>query len=128
MKKCSNLNFCGKFRSSLTTVLGNQFLPPPYPVIQTERGLVIPEPDKAEKLKFAPLLVRLICNIKSVNTIHSPNANLIVSIIMKYCPSIKNSLKDRTCSDCGLYFASKKSLKIHSSVLHNKKDKLPKKM
>lgn len=39
-----------------------------------------------------------------------------------HCPSVANKLKDRTCSKCHLYFASKKAVSIHLKSYHQNDD------
>lgn len=94
-------------------MLPDGFLLPPYPLNQTKNGPVIP--DFSEKnMKFAPLLLRMSLNKK-------PSHNKFSQIPYDmYCPSVQESINDRTCSVCHVYFSSKKGMKNHKKNLHGK--------
>ncbi|XP_036328606.1 uncharacterized protein LOC118740945 isoform X2 [Rhagoletis pomonella] len=65
--KCTNIDCCGQMRSSLLQILHHRFLPPPYPLLQTPSGLIVPKPNAHDGKHFAPLLLRLSLGSKHLN-------------------------------------------------------------
>ena len=108
--KCGNPDCCGMLRSSLRCILPQGFLPPPCKLWQSSSGLIATE--RGDHAKFCPLFVRLSLQI-------NPSLKNFVKTPYDYfCPSIVPFLADRTCSMCGIYFASKKGVVKHKELVH----------
>lgn len=93
----------------------NGFLPPPIPIQKdTSSGrLHVPLP-ALNVTQFAPLLLQLSVKLQ-------PEQKDFVKLPYDfYCPTVSDDLIKRTCTICGSYFASAKSLSSHIKNLHNK--------
>ena len=111
--KCDNSECCSSPRSSLKSILKDGFLPAPMPLMQGS-SLSIPKMNEMKEEKFAPFLLRLAVQLK-------PELNGFKLMPYDfYCPSVQAKLKERTCNECNVYFASKKSLEIHKKAMHPK--------
>jgi len=98
----------------------NGFLPPPYPIDQSNSGLNVPDfNNEISRMVFVPLLLRLATNIQSCSTTFK------VIPYDYFCPSIKPQLMERCCKVCGLYHASIKSANHHVKIVHKKEKYTP---
>lgn len=113
--KCGNLDCCGKLRSGIGTILPTGFFPPPCLVKNNVDSITAPPPNTAlsKDAKFCPFFVRLSLKICI------PYEGREVPYDF-YCPSLFAVLHKRTCSICGLYFASEENLQAHRRNRHNK--------
>lgn len=101
-------------------ILKNNFLPPPYILIQDSNRLEAPSFEMNSKNKFAPILLRLSLPLK-------PCLDKFKEMPYDFfCPSVQTELADRTCKICSLYFATKKSAKYHKAQVHKKEMKVSK--
>lgn len=108
--KCSDDSCCAPRRSALKNVLYQGFLPAPFPLSQNP--FRIPSPDEVGSEIFPSLLVRQCLTLR-------PDFSQGREIPYDtYCPSVKDDINGRTCSVCGLYFASKKAMNSHRKNLH----------
>lgn len=94
-------------------------MPPPYPIIHKNGELMVPDFEKS-KMELASLLNRLSIDIKPRSVVFK---KLPYDL---YCPSLQKVLKDRVCTECCLYFASKKGVAAHEKALHRKQRSVPK--
>lgn len=108
--KCGNPDCCGILRSSLRCILPEGFLPPPCKLWQSSSGLVATE--RGSHAKFCPLFLRLTLQINPSNKCFSKTP------YDYFCPTVVPHLADKTCSMCGLYFASKKGVAKHKELVH----------
>ena len=90
MVKYDDEKCCKPFRSDISNLLTNRFLPPPYPIVKgNERRVYLP-PKIDHKLEFDPLLVRLSLFV------HSENTGYKSLPYHYYCPGVQSSIKDRS--------------------------------
>lgn len=113
VRKCTDVKCCGTLRSNLRTILHDGFLPPPIPLKQSP-NLSIPNNDDADEHEFCPIFIQLSLSMTAMDS------RFRVMPYDLYCPTVKESLVDRCCDVCGLYFASKKSNNIHKKEIHGK--------
>lgn len=102
-------------RSSIRSILSERFLIPPYPILQSSRGLYIPKPQEHDGKTFAPFLLRRSLEITPT---YEGFGKLIYDL---YCPSLQKDrqiLLERTCQRCALYFCTKKKAKEHVNFCH----------
>lgn len=104
-------------RSSLSQVLQNRFLPPPISITQTSEGLKGSSQDEAQH--FPSMFLLNSFNISKLLPKSFSGFKVIPYDL--YCPSLKHCLKDRVCTNCGLYFATQVMLREHKK-LHKSKD------
>lgn len=101
-------------------ILKNNFLPPPYILIQNSNRLEAPSFEMNGKNKFAPILLRLSLPLK-------PCLDKFKEMPYDFfCPSVQTELADRTCKVCSLYFATKKSAKYHKAQVHKRESNVSK--
>jgi hypothetical protein len=111
--KCSNIQCCGSRRSSLFNLLKTGFLPPPLALVQADDGLECNS--SGSKNHF----VSLFLNIALDKSILPSKALKKFPKGLPYdfsCPSVENVLPRRVCADCGVYFATIKSMKLHKNI------------
>ena len=114
--KCQDLACCSRPRSSYFSLIPTRFLPPPIPVNQSEEGLKAPESrSDQDNHHFPSLFVSLALKWDEL----LPRSTRLFKQLPfdLYCPSVQNSLMERTCKVCNVYFASKVMLQKHS-VIH----------
>ena len=119
--KCKDNKCCAPYRSNLTDILQNGFLPPPIPIQKnlSSGRLHVPLP-AMNVTKFAPLLLQLSVKLQ-------PEQKDFLKLPYDfYCPTVSEDLIKRTCRTCGSYFASAKSLSAHIKNLHNKTKQIQK--
>lgn len=139
--KCDDRECCKTPRSNIFDLLPHGFFPPPIKLGQTFKHGLHPAQLNDAKAKFTPLLTRLalkiqpnapgflqvlfrgifFCKISENETILSHILILQVPYDF-YCPSIHPHLSERTCSQCGMYFPSKKAMEVHSRAMHKSTD------
>lgn len=110
MVKCDDRACCGHMRSSIRSILPERFLLAPYPILQSSSGLYIPKPQEHDGKTFAPFLLRRSLEITPT---YEGFGKLIYDL---YCPSLqkdRQTLLERTCQRCALYFCTKKRAKEH---------------
>lgn len=110
---------CGKIRSNIRDFLIDGFIPPPYPVVQTHKGLVIPPPSESKNTKFANLFTRL--TFKKTPIKYTIKQKEIPYDL--YCPSVSSDLDRRVCQECGAYFATISAVNKHSQSIHGSRVK-----
>jgi hypothetical protein len=118
--KCNNIQCCGPRRSSLFNVLKTGFLPPPLALVQADDGLKCNSSDN--KNRFMSLFL----NIALDKSIVPSKAFKKFPKGLPYdfsCPSVENVLPRRICADCGIYFATIKSMKVHKNICNSKTPK-----
>lgn len=104
--KCGDGHCCNPPRSDLRKILPKGFMPAPLK-LRCEPSLTYSVPDATHDVgKFIPLFVQLSLNM----TVDTPFKETPYDF---YCPSVQNQLKDRICSVCSKYFASKKAVQLH---------------
>jgi hypothetical protein len=109
--KCDDETCCGVRRSSLFHLIPTGFLPPPISLYQGENGL---EPSDT-KHNFASLFLNLALSKRILPT--AAAKKFAKGLPYDYlCPSLQNALPKRICTNCGLYFATIKSMKYHKTV------------
>lgn len=91
-------------------VLGR--VPPPFPLLRDQSGLMIPSPEDERAIEFASLLQRQTLDLKPSHD------GYVIMPYDFYCPSVQTDLLSRTCKFCGYYCASKKSAEWHRKALH----------
>ncbi|KAK3925661.1 Transient receptor potential cation channel subfamily A member 1 [Frankliniella fusca] len=112
--KCNDWLCCDEPRSDIKNVLPDGFIPAPFPLRRTEKGLLVPEPTSHEETdEIPPLWLRQALNLR-------PEADGFPSDLPYdlYCPSVKSQLEGRSCKECGLYFSSKKNAEAHKRQSH----------
>lgn len=108
--KCADDSCCAPRRSALKNILYQGFFPAPFPMSQNP--FRIPNPDEVGSEIFPSLLVRQCLTLR-------PDFSQGREIPYDtYCPSIKDDITGRTCTICGLYFASKSSMNNHRKNVH----------
>lgn len=107
--ECSD-DSCAPRHSVLKNVLYQGFLPTIFPMSQNP--FRIQSPDEVGSEIFPSLLVRQSITIRQN---FSQGREIPYDL---YCPPIKDDINGRTCSTCGLYSASKKSMNSHRKNLH----------
>lgn len=115
MVKCENRDCCRPLRSALHTVVRGRFMPPPYPILQVTGEPTVPEPGEHNGKSFAPFLLR-----QSL-TVYPKHAGYSQMPYDYYCPSLlmnDQTIHNRCCKTCGIYFASCVKLQKHRSALH----------
>lgn len=105
---------CEKIRSDIREFLKDGFIPPPYPIIQTQEGLAIPLPSENKNTNFANLFTRLA--FKDSPIMYSISKKQIPYDL--YCPSVSSDIDRRVCLQCGTYFASITAADKHSESVH----------
>lgn len=105
--KCTNRSCCPEFRSAYQHYIQRRFLPAPVPLCYTP-SLTVANQDHTSFMRFATLFQNLACFEQEGRPYDY------------FCPSVATKLKERTCLDCGIYFASGVLLKKHNAV-HRKK-------
>lgn len=116
--KCADIDCCGKRRSPYFSFVSSRFLPPPFPLQQTiDGGIITPKQILGDGNKFPSLFLALSSNVAHL----LPEAKKEFKRIPYdlFCPSVQSCLVSRICKICGLYFASQKMMKAHSS--HHRK-------
>ena len=123
--KCSDETCCLPMRSSWLKVVPTRFLPPPFPLIQTEDGLSAGVSGINNKGKYPSASVAL--SLKPEDFI--PRERLEKFALAPYdlyCPSVQSSLASRICKSCGQYFASQVIMKklaiVHRAAIAARKD------
>lgn len=106
IRKCDNRTCCTPMRSSLQEILPDGFIPAPVPVTNASGLNVTNGPIK----KFLPLFMRIAFRGEVENAPYD-----------KYCPSVKDDVKKRTCDTCGIYFPSVVMLHSHQRDSHRTK-------
>jgi hypothetical protein len=89
------------------------FLPPPLALVQADDGLECNS--SGSKNHF----VSLFLNIALDKSILPSKALKKFPKGLPYdfsCPSVENVLPRRVCADCGVYFATIKSMKLHKNI------------
>lgn len=126
MVKCHNTSCCSPFRSFITNILPDRFVPPPYPLQHSYKEAgneadrvtlsdsFIPKLIDNVKLLLAPLTLRLAFKM----TPRDKHFSFIPYDF--YCPSVQGQLKRKICNICSLYFATIKSLTSHKKEVHKK--------
>ena len=66
---------------------------------------------------FVPLFQRISLDNFIIESIHDFNDNIPYDY---FCPTIRTHLKERICSTCNKYFASKKSVQNHMRAFKHK--------
>lgn len=94
-------------------MIRNGFLPPPVSLTQTSHGLIGSSQDSIQH--FPSLFV---LNSLQIDQILQKKAYKTIPYDL-YCPSLKDVLKERVCSTCGLYFASAVMLRDHKKIHKN---------
>jgi hypothetical protein len=115
--KCKNLIFCNEPRSSYLAVVPTRFIPPPIPLIQTNKGIKAPDRSGFENHVFPSLFLSLHL---SRDLLPSSTKEFLTPPYDLYTPSVQSQLSDRICQIRSLYFASKVMLKSHM-IVHKKK-------
>lgn len=96
-------------------MLRERFLPPPYPILQGKGEPFVPEPNKHDGKSFAPFLLR------QCLTVYPKHEGYSQMPYDYYCPSLlvnNQTIYNRYCKTCGIYFASCVKLQKHKSALH----------
>ncbi|KAJ8670917.1 hypothetical protein QAD02_002176 [Eretmocerus hayati] len=108
--KCNDVRCCSPLRSNLKHIIHENFLPAPFSIIQDPFS--VPPPTDHHTGRFSCLLVRQSLTLRPsyTRTKKLPYHH--------YCPSLQQEISGRTCSQCGIYFASKVSLDQHKKNLH----------
>ncbi|XP_062546366.1 uncharacterized protein LOC134212476 [Armigeres subalbatus] len=112
--KCTDAECCTPFRSKYGTYFPYRFLTPPVPLTYDPLITSLSDPEKSgltntgNNIKFCNLFQ----NLAFFEGIDIPYDT--------YCPSVHDKITDRSCKDCGIYFASTTLLKSHKKV-HGKK-------
>ena len=110
--KCNNRECCSAERSSFFISNEDRFLPGPLPLRQTKlNGVTVSINDPMAK--YPCVFVR-----KAMSKVIFPRSAAKYPSGLPYdfaCPSLQDTLPSRTCKNCGLYFASMKSLKGHNN-------------
>ena len=110
--KCNNRVCCSAERSSFFMFNEDRFLPGPLPLRQTKLdGVTVSINDPMAK--YPSVFVR-----KAMSKVIFPRSAAKYPSGLPYdfaCPSLQDTLPSRTCTNCGLYFASIKSLKGHNN-------------
>ena len=116
--KCDDEICCSPWRSNWLDVVPTRFLSAPFPLKQTRKGVIVPEPKdhialNDKKTPFANLGTRLSMKM-------SPKAARSLSEVSYdlFCPKVHMKMKDRSCPECGIYFPTKKAVGKHKKV-HN---------
>ena len=81
---------------------------------QSSAEVIIPPPND-KTAKFVPLLLNLVLKSK----LGSEKFKIIPYDL--FCPSIQNVLENSVCKECGIYFASNKSMLAHFKAMHKAK-------
>ena len=115
--KCKNLMCCNEPRSSYLSVVPTRFIPPPIPLIQTDKGLKASDRSGFESHVFPSLFLSLHL---SRDLLPNSAKEFLTLPYDLYTPSVQSQLLDRICQKCSLYFASKVMLKSHM-IVHKKK-------
>lgn len=95
-------------------MLPRRFLPPPVSLVQSSEGLRGASRDQVQCFPS----VFVLNSIDTQRILPKAIAGFKILPHDLYCPSLKNTLKDRVCAICGLYFASQVMLNSHKKV-HN---------
>ena len=115
--KCKDEDCCGVPRSSYFSLLKQQFLPPPLPLVQTEDGLQCKIDDG--NAQYPSLFVALALD----KCMLPPRAHKLFPKCIPYdfaCPSIQIVLQKRICNFCGHYCATIKSITEHIKTCSKK--------
>lgn len=106
--KCHNKDCCGPFRSKLGTFFPHRFLPAPVMIeynpqvnVASDSGLITHHDGSA---RFATLFQ---------NMALFDSSNIAYD---SFCPSMKDKICARTCTECNAYFASITMLKNHRKI------------
>ena len=98
----------------------DRFLPPPLPVVYSSTGIEWAKDDKEASY------LSLFQNIALNGSLLPKHASTKFPKGVPYdysCPSTKDTLTDRVCMYCGLYFGSIKSKQNHSSYCRTKESR-----
>ena len=118
--KCKNIECCSAERSSYFLFNEDRFLPGPLPLRQTkDNGVMVSIKDPMAK--YPSMFVR-----KAMTKAILPRSAAKYPSGLPYdfaCPSLQDKLPSRTCKNCGLYFASIKSLKSHNRTCTDRGEK-----
>ncbi len=109
--RCTYLNCCSPWRSSLHRLLSARFLPNPVAAKHNNEGFVACNTESNDT--FLPLFVNLELNN------HVQKEEMGAFVIPPYdlhCPFVQPQLVQRCCSVCGIYHASVKSAVNHAKV------------
>uniref|UniRef100_A0A914DJC8 C2H2-type domain-containing protein n=1 Tax=Acrobeloides nanus TaxID=290746 RepID=A0A914DJC8_9BILA len=100
-RKCLNKICCRPYKTNIRKILKDGFLPGPIPFSLSSKG-----PKINANGRFLNLATRL-----AFSKLQPENM-----IFDQFCPSIANSIQDRTCSNCAFYFSSKSLLSDHNKA------------
>jgi hypothetical protein len=92
--KCKNLIFCNEPRSSYLAVVPTRFIPPPIPLIQTNKGIKAPDRSGFENHVFPSLFLSLHL---SRDLLPSSTKEFLTPPYDMYTPSVQSQLSDRIC-------------------------------
>lgn len=107
--KCTDQTCCSKMRSSWLNVVPTRFLRAPIPIDQSKEGLKVPNQQEHDGKSFAEFLL--------MNSLHMESWQNIEKLPYDYyCPTVKLEVTERTCKYCGIYFCSKKAVKVHQRI------------
>lgn len=117
--KCKDLKCCSAHRSSYFKIMnGRSFLPPPVPLVHSNKGIIAAENRSEEKAKYSSLFVLNSLPIKEMLADAYKEFDELPYDL--YCSSVQNSLKSRICKTCHKYFATVVMLKQHIKGCHSK--------
>ena len=117
--KCRDINCCGEWRTNWFTLFPSRFLPAPYPIKQTKKGMKVPEPEEItnpQDASFATLSQRMTLEKLAPNSAKNPLFKNEVPYDL-FCPKVSNEITRRVCKTCGIYFPSAAAMKRHASSL-----------
>lgn len=120
--KCDDPSCCVPARSDYFKFVPNRFLPPPIPLVQSERGLVCPDyptpTSDTRDYKFPSLFV----NLALSSEILPMNAKSFKKNPYDlYCPSVQKILSRRIYNKCSTYSSSIVRSMIHQRTVCEKK-------
>lgn len=108
--KCVDDSCCAPRRSALRNILYEGFLQAPFPISQNP--FHIPKPNEVGSESFPSLLLRQCIKLR-------PDISQGREIPYDtYCLTVKELVIGRTCTICGIYFASKCSMNNHRRNVH----------
>ncbi|XP_015116810.1 uncharacterized protein LOC107040985 [Diachasma alloeum] len=111
--KCGEEECCGPMRSDLSLIQPDRFLPPPCRLKQDDQTgqlSISVTHNTGEEARFLPLFQRL--------SITVPRDKWIKMPYDACCPTVQSQLESRMCSQCELYFASKKAANSNVKSIH----------
>lgn len=123
--KCRNKECCSPSRSGIFKLFPEDttFVPPPIPLEQKDEGVIAARAASEGNKHFASLFLLFY----SLKDIVADELKIYDNIPYdRFCPTVQQSLKARTCSTCGKYFATLVMLNEHRKHLHGKPTLTPK--